>query len=105
MPVSCSHRIWSRHITPRHGELQGRQDAVITTLTDPDFVYQSGVYPDRKLHYRKEVLPYPYAQDFLTVVVFYPAQRPAFANIVTAYRKPPDEIKETLLWSRQGATR
>ncbi len=74
------------------------------TLTNPDYVYQSGEYPERKLHYKKDVLPFPYTQDFLTVVVSYAEPGPAVAQIVTAYRKPPDEVRETLIWSRRGAT-
>lgn len=84
--------------------MENRQEAVIATLSDPDLVYQSDEYSNRKLHYRKGGLPYPYSEDFLVVVVAYPTDRHAVAHIVTAYRKPPDEGKETLLWSRPGVT-
>ena len=104
VPVRCSHRIWSRHITSRHPELEGQQAALIAALTDPDYVYQSGRYPDRKLHYRREVLPYPYAQDLVAVVVAYPEHTLGVGQVVTAYRKRPDVDQETLIWSRQGAT-
>ena len=101
--VRCSHRNWSRHITFRHRDLEDRQEAVIAALSGPDLVYQSDEYPTRKLHYRKEVLPYPHHQDFLVIVVDYPTDRHTVAHIVTAYRKLPDEGKETLIWSKLDA--
>ena len=103
VPVRCSHRIWSRHITVRHQDMEGQQAAVTATLAYPDLVYRSNEYPNRKLYYRREVLPQPYAQDLLAVVVDYPTGRQTIANIVTAYRKLPDEERETLIWSRPGA--
>ena len=83
--------------------MENRQGAVIATLSDPDLVYQSDEYPNSKLHYRKGVLPYPYIQDFLVIIVAYPTDRHTVAHIVTAYRKMPDEGKETLIWSKLDA--
>ena len=72
------------------------------TINDPDKVYRSNEYPNRKLHYRSGVLPQPYAQDFLAVVVAYPSEIHVAARMITAYRKAPDEERETLIWSRPG---
>ncbi len=77
---------------------------MIAALTAPDYVYRSIQHPNRKLHYRKGVLPYPYFQDFLVIVVAYPTDSHAVAHIVTTYRKPPDEGKETLIWPKPGVT-
>lgn len=100
--VRCSHRNWSRHITARHPDMEGQQAAVTATLAAPDRVYRSNEYPNRKLHYRRKVLLSPYSEDLLAVVVDYQTDRGAFARIVTAYRKSPEEERETLIWLRPG---
>ena len=99
-PVDCSHAIWDWHITRKHPELEGQQDAVRTTLANPDHVYQSGRHSNRLLYYRRFVLPDPHYREYLLVVVAYSGRAPSIVGrILTAYSTPNIKRGDTVLWT------
>lgn len=103
--IVCPHYWWEGHIVSRHGYMEGQQAAVITALRDPYFVTRSAGYRDRRLYYRPLVLPAPYTNEYLIVVVDYPVGSRRVGRVVTAYKNPAMLRREALIWTkRDGET-
>ena len=51
-PVSCSKSVWDIHIVPHHGIMANNVNAVKDTIKDPDSVYQSTDYDNRKVYFK-----------------------------------------------------
>ncbi len=79
--------------------MDGRQSAVATALRDPCHVWRSGRFRDRLLYYRPRILPRPYEQEYLLVVVRY-IRGQGFGRIITAFKTPRIIRGDTLIWSR-----
>ena len=78
--------------------MAGQQAAVITALSDPHLVYQSGRDRRLKLYYRPHLLLPSYTQDFLIVVVKYPAGDRRPGRVITAYKNQTILKGDTLIW-------
>lgn len=93
--VRCSHWRWEEHIAAKHLEMVNQQEAVKLTLSNPEYRYVSGRFPDRRLYYRRGILPPPYEREFLLVIVNYPADL-LEGRVLSAYKtrrtKDGDEL-------------
>ena len=103
VPVRCAHQRWDGHILGRHPYMAGQQGAVVTALSDPYMVYQSGRDRRLKLYYRPLVLSPPYTQDFLIVVVKYPSGDRRPGRVITAYKNQTILKGDTLIWEISDA--
>ncbi|GEM_PF-1432973 len=101
VPVRCRHDTWESHITDEHLEMLEQQGAVITTVRDPVYVYQSARYARRRLFYRPFVLSGAFNRFYLLVVVQYKGNgRNTTGEIVTAYSTANIKEGDALIWSK-----
>ena len=104
-PVRCGHATWNGHIVDEHPEMAGHQSAVSQTIRDPVYVYQSTRYANRRIHYRPFILPGPYHQYFLMVVIAYDRRgNRTYGEIVTAFPTANTKEGDILRWSKFQTT-
>jgi hypothetical protein len=84
--------------------MQDNSGAVMVTLRDPVYIYQSSRYAQRRLFYRPFLLKDPYYRYFVLVVVAYQGsgnhQR---GEVVTAYAAANTKQEDILIWSKYEA--
>ena len=101
--VVCSRETWDRHIVPEHPEMKGCQDSAVETITSPYQVYQDKNFSARRILYRPFVLPRPYDQQYLRVVIEYKRRRLSkryTGYVLTAFPVQNRRKGDILLWSR-----
>ena len=101
VPIRCRHDTWASHIIDEHLEMQDQQGAVVTTIRDPAYIYQSSRYPNRRLLYRPFVLPAPYYQSYALVVIDYRGSGSRrTGEVVSAYSTANIKTRDILIWSK-----
>lgn len=53
VPVSCSESVWKDHIELHHAIMANNVKAVKDTIKDPDSVYQSEEFDNRKVYFKE----------------------------------------------------
>jgi len=85
-PIAARKRRWEEHIRARHPEIASHVDAVRTTLETPDVIVSDFDNPDGLNYYRFGILPPPFDQLYLKVVVnFYRIDSTVIGDVITAY--------------------
>lgn len=69
--IICSQGTWDNHIAARHPEMKGYESFVKAAIEKPYQVYQDGRHTNTKIIYRPFILPQPYNQYYLRVVIVY----------------------------------
>ena len=54
--VICSNNTWYGYIVAHHSIMQKNVDAVIDTIKDPDYIYNSSENENRKVYFKKSEL-------------------------------------------------
>jgi len=90
---------WSFHVL-EHPELAGQLAAVKLAIEAPDRIVTDRDRADRRCYYRAEVLPAPYDEDLLKVVVGLAAgsQGTTTGEVITAYATPRVKQGEAQQW-------
>lgn len=99
--VRCTHDSWANHIVDEHPELENQQSAVSITVQEPIYIYQSGRYPERRLFYRPFVLPAPFRNSYVLVVIAYRGSGDRRrGEVVSAYATANIKEGDILIWSK-----
>ncbi len=53
IPIACSQSVWDEHIVFHHSIMEKNINAVKDTIKDPDAVYQSKEYENRKVYFKE----------------------------------------------------
>lgn len=95
--VRCSATAWSNKILANHPELEGREDDIRRTISDPDQVLQDRDYPDRR-HFIRRL---PRTRFFVDVIVEYAYDEGTVSGrIVTAFVRERVRRGDTVLHAR-----
>jgi hypothetical protein len=101
--IVCSRSTWDGHIVAEHPEMQGCESCVVQAVEAPQLVYQDRGHPDRRVIYRRFILPEPYQHSYLRVVVDYKKMRLRkryTGYVLTAFPVENTRKGDTLLWSQ-----
>lgn len=81
--------------------MEGNEGAVVAALREPTHEYQSDRYPNRRIYYRPFILPKPYYQSYLRVVIAYQGSGTrARGELVTAFPSANIRGGDILIWSK-----
>lgn len=93
---------WVGHILPRHPELAEQQDAVLSTIEEPDEIRHDIEHRNRECYYRLGVLPDPFRRLYLKVCVEFGSEdafgRDAIAVVVTTFPVRRPKQGEVIKW-------
>jgi hypothetical protein len=73
--VVCSRECWENHIIAEHPEMNGCETYVKAAIENPYQVYQDSKNINKKIIYKPFILPRPFNQQYLRVVIEYKAKR------------------------------
>jgi hypothetical protein len=101
--ITCSDDCWENHIVAEHPEMEGWDAYVKVTIEKPYQIYQDGRHPKRKAFYNPFILPKPFHQQYLRVVVEYKKRRFASVRgyVITAFPCQGIRKGDILIWERQ----
>ena len=99
--VICAESWWLQKISSKHQEMKGQYTAAEATIHHPDAIYQSSTHANRKVLYKRGILPAPHHELYVRVVVeYHDIVIKGFppATLLTAFSCPNIKKGETQLW-------
>jgi hypothetical protein len=99
--VVCAESWWLQKISPKHQEMRRQYAAATATINQPDLIHQSSTHANRKVLYKRGILPVPHHDLYVRVVVeYHEIVIKGFppATLVTAFSCTNIKEGETQLW-------
>jgi hypothetical protein len=96
--IICSAETWNNHIVANHPSMDGREDAIIATISNPElgFIYQDKFYPNRHIYYRRQSR----GRAYWKAVVEFDDEDESDGRVVTAFPCDSKKSGELMIWPK-----